>query len=210
MPRKITTAIILLRNTLAKEHLLHILSKKSIKVLATPKTVSHATLLLEQNTPDLLVCDDDFETTDILIPKLKQQARSINTVMILDETNAIDYLHFIPHGLLGFIKVSASINEFVDGINHVLNNQIFLCSFFKKTTHSDKLKQYSDTPKLSAREKEIMANIALGLTNEQIGFKLKVSPNTINNHRAKIRKKLNLEGGKSSLLQRSIAEYIEN
>jgi two-component system, NarL family, response regulator NreC len=210
MPRKITTAIILLRNTLAKEHLLHILSKKSIKVLATPKTVSQALLILEQANPDLIICDDEFETTDILIPKLKQQARSINTVLILDETNAIDYLHYIPYGIIGFIKVSASINEFVEGITQVLNNQIYLCTFFKKITKSEQIKEYKDTPKLSAREKEIMANIALGLTNEQIGFKLKVSPNTVNNHRAKIRKKLKLEGGKSILLQRSIAQYIEN
>lgn len=50
----------------------------------------------------------------------------------------------------------------------------------------------SQTP-LSAREREVLALVARGLSNKQIGAELELSTWTINNHVAKILKKLNVE-----------------
>ena len=50
------------------------------------------------------------------------------------------------------------------------------------------------TSVLSAREQEVLALLAQGLTMPQIGDKLFISPATVNNHCARMREKLGLRG----------------
>jgi hypothetical protein len=57
MPRKVTNAIILLKNSFAKEHISQVLAKHGINLLPSPKNASQASLLIELQKPNLFICD---------------------------------------------------------------------------------------------------------------------------------------------------------
>lgn len=206
MPRKVYNAVVLLRNTFAKEYISIILSKQGIKLLASPTSCNQTLMLIEQMKPDLFIGEDDFDTTEIVLPKLPKLNLSVKVILICNDSKAEDILAYFEYGVLGLLRVDSPHFELSEAIKLVLNNQLFLSSVYQKTINKEQIKTNLHYKQLTHREKEIMRLIADGFTNVQIGLRLSLSQFTINNHRANIRKKLNISGGKFALLQTAISE----
>lgn len=206
MSRKVYTAIILLKNSFAIEYISIILDKHGVKLLAKPKNVGQASMLIEQQNPDILICDDDFDNTEIILPKLKDSKYSIKVILIVNNSKIDEIVGYIQQGVLGVLRIDSPPNELSDAIKVVQKNHIFVSNVYQKHLSTGVVSVNNSYHSLSKREKEIMKSIAQGFTNIQIADKLNLSPNSINNHRANIRKKLNLKGGKSELLQVAISK----
>jgi DNA-binding NarL/FixJ family response regulator len=205
MPRKVTNAIILLKNSFAKEHISQVLAKHGINLLPSPKNASQASLLIELQKPNLFICDDCLDTAEIILSKFKTNIFCPKTILFVDKSKMEDIIEYYTWGVLGILRVDSPPMELSEAIKTILDNNIYICSAYKKSIKKEQLGSTAIYCKLSNREKEVMTLIGCGLTNHQIGEKLKLSPHSINNHRAKIRKKLNLKGGKSNLIQVAIS-----
>ncbi len=204
MPRKNINALILLKNTFAKQYIASVLAKHNIKLIATPKNTSQALMILEQQKPDLCICEDDFETIEIILTKHLKINTSLKTILIVNKSSVEEILEYYKLGVLGVLSISSPHFELGEAIKAALNNNTYISTVYGKFIKREEVSTNGVLKLLTAREKEIMNLIARGYTNVQLAEILKLSANSINNHRGNIRKKLKLKGGKSQLLQIAI------
>lgn len=204
MPRKNINAIVLLKNTFAKEYIYTILAKQNIKVLASPNTTSQTLLLLEQQKPDLFICEDDFETTEIILPKHLKINSSLKTILFINKSSVDEILEYYKLGVLSVLNIASPHFELAESIRSVLKGNTYISAVYRRFIKREQIDTNGVLKLLTVREKEIMNLIAKGYTNVQLAEILKLSPNSVNNHRGNIRKKLKLNGGKSQLLQIAI------
>lgn len=107
-------------------------------------------------------------------------------------------------GALGYIQKNAGVDEILNGIKTVLHDHKFMCSQTKTVVDKKTKDGLSSIPKLTRREKEILAEAAIGLTTAQIAEKLFISPHTVESHRKNL-----IEKFKTSNLSSVIKLAIE-
>lgn len=89
----------------------------------------------------------------------------------------------MAEGALGYIQKNASVSEILEGISTVYAGKQFLCSQTNSVLEKKSLDGLNQVPKLTRREKEILAEAAKGLTTNQMAEKLFISPHTVESHR---------------------------
>ncbi len=105
---------------------------------------------------------------------------------------------------MAILRIDSAPDELVLAIKSILRNHLYICKSYQQSISKEQIHGKLIERALTKREKEIMDLIAEGLSNNQISEKLNISPHSINNHRANIRSKLHLKGGKSALIQAAI------
>jgi DNA-binding NarL/FixJ family response regulator len=104
------------------------------------------------------------------------------------------YYQMIQSGIKGFVLKSSGISELTNAINEVAHGGNFfsnellmkLVSNLSSKKINDEKGGNEDSEKLSKREIEILKLIAEGLSNEEIGSALNISPATVRTHRANL------------------------
>jgi DNA-binding NarL/FixJ family response regulator len=150
--------------------------------------------LLAHIKPDLVLMDIDmphmngFDATEKameIMPDLKIIAFS----MFSDEEN---YYKMIECGVKGFILKSCGINELENAIHNVMSGENYFSNeLLRKIINNFGQKEIikSTTGKLTIREFEVLQQICLGLSTEQIAEKLFISPKTIKSHKSNLLEK---------------------
>jgi DNA-binding NarL/FixJ family response regulator len=110
----------------------------------------------------------------------------------------------IRNGATGYVTKNSSKNEMYDAIRSVMKGEKYICAEIQKNITHQLLLDEEDNKlsKLTEREIEIIKLIKDGYTNKEIAKTLFLSPRTVETHRARILKKLDI---KNSL---SLVKYI--
>jgi len=110
------------------------------------------------------------------------------------------------NGAMGYVTKNSSKQEMYDAIKSVMNGQKYICAEIQKNITNQMLVDEDDNKlsTLTEREIEIIKLIKNGMTNIEIAEQLFLSPRTVETHRARILKKLDL---KNSL---SLIKYIND
>lgn len=151
--------------------------------------------LLKILKPDLVLMDIDMprmngldatEKALELIPELKIIAFS----MFSDEEY---YYKMIDRGVKGFILKTSGINELENAINNVMAGESYfsnelLRKIINNFGRSSNIKP-SVQDNLTEREIEVLQQICLGLSTEEIAEKLFISPKTVKSHKSKLLEK---------------------
>jgi len=151
--------------------------------------------LLAHLKPDLVLMDIDMphmnglEATEKameLIPDLKIIAFS----MFSDEEY---YYKMIDRGVKGFILKTSGINELETAIQNVMSGDSYfsnelLRKIINNFGHSNTAKPLLHE-NLTEREVEILQQICLGLSTEEIADKLFISPKTVKSHKSNLLEK---------------------
>lgn len=108
------------------------------------------------------------------------------------------------NGAMGYVTKSSNKNEMYDAIRAVMRGEKFICAEIQRNITNQVLMDDDENKlsRLTEREIEIIKLIKNGSTNKEIAEKLFLSPRTVETHRARILKKLDL---KNSL---SLVKYI--
>lgn len=108
------------------------------------------------------------------------------------------------NGAMGYVTKSSNKNEMYEAIRTVMKGEKFICAEIQRNITNQVLMDDDDNKlsRLTEREIEIIKLIKNGSTNKEIAEKLFLSPRTVETHRARILKKLDL---KNSL---SLVKYI--
>jgi len=169
-------------------------------------------LRVSGQTPDIILLDlglvkaNSLQLMAVLQSKLPK-ARII-AMDILPEQ--VDIIQFVKAGGSGFILKSASVQDYVETIRAVANGgkvlpAVLTASLFTQIVESA-LQSEQGIPEgalqLTAREKEIVDLIAVGLSNKEIAARLHIATHTVKSHVHNILEKLTL----SSRLQ--IAAFV--
>jgi DNA-binding NarL/FixJ family response regulator len=93
----------------------------------------------------------------------------------------------IENGASGYLLKNSSKEEIFKAIDEVSKGNMFFNVDYQKQNTS----KYDQTPIITRREKEVLMEIANGLTNQQIADKLFISSTTVSSHRQNLMLKLN-------------------
>ena len=153
-------------------------------------------------SPDLVIMDifmpgiNGIEATKLL----KKKYPAIR-VLILTGFENEDYVYqIIRSGAGGYVLKSVEKEELIKAAQAVVKGEKFfspgisklIVDNFIRKAEGQKLPVPAGDDTLTKREKEVLALVAEGLTNQQIADKLFISARTVDTHRTNIMQKLNI------------------
>lgn len=142
---------------------------------------------LSTSTPDVLLLDINLpDINGLEICKIVTRLYpSINTIG-LTNFNEISFTKaMMRNGAKGYLLKNTDKEELITAIKTVVKGEIFLPSKLQSRLleASFGVKSNSFIPKLTRREKEVLAEIAEEFTNQEIADKLFISIKTVESHR---------------------------
>lgn len=190
----------------------HSLFLQSLKVLLTAKgydvvgTASNGLEALKQAHllhPDLILMDIEMPDCDGLTATrlVKAEMPQIKIVMLTVSASDEHLFEAIKSGASGYLLKSQSADRFLEMVAHVEHGGAalppelaarLLDEFARQAQHVDETVEDA-TSDLSARQLEILALVAQGLTYSQIGETLHLSEVTVRYHMGQILERLHLQ-----------------
>jgi len=151
----------------------------------------------------------DLAVVDISLPDLSgfDLIRSILRccadirIIVLSMHSKVDYVvKAFQAGALGYLTKDSAAERLIQGIERTLKGEYFLDSsvsrqVIKKLAHLPDNKPVPVSQgydALTTREQEIMILVVNGMSSQKIAEKLYISPKTVENHRSRIMRKLDV------------------
>ncbi len=138
---------------------------------------------------------------DVLMPhvsgieaaqRIKNELPNCYVIMLSSAEDSTSIERAMYAGADGYLSKEVSSSELVDAIRTVmLGERVFSRSVLNRLEGKAAESRAEEPPvSLTKREEEIVALVAKGLTSQEIGKKLFISPRTVETHRARIMDKL--------------------
>ena len=163
------------------------------RVTGEASSVEEGLALCRQCKPDLVVLDLNLgnETGLDLLKALKKKSYHPRILVFTGVTNSLVLMEALWAGAAGIVEKTGSLALFTEAIDAVAQGKRYLGPVV-----TDILRQFQMRPNatpdyepLTAREREVLALIAKGMTNKEAAAKLGVSVHTVENHRANMMRK---------------------
>lgn len=165
-----------------------------ISVIGKAKGEDEAVEIALEKRPDVVLMDinlaqgDGFGCTARISSQLPQT--KIIGLSIHDDLTLVKKL--FKNGASGYLTKNSSTETLLEAINTVIKEEEFICKeikdkYFEKLMNGEKKEE-----ELTEREHDIVRLVALGKTSKEIGEELHVSNRTVDSHRHRIFKKLNM------------------
>lgn len=190
------------------------LTAHGIRVVATARGGQQALKEVARTKPQLILLDSALGDSDS--PRFVQEVRNEFpdvkiVVMGLLPANE-DFLEFVRAGVVGFILKDATIDVFVSTILAVADGKSVLPPLMTGTLFAHVAQRAlakgrrgaRAAVRMTARERQVVALIAEGLSNKEIGARLHVATHTVKSHVHNILEKLALH------TRLEIAAYAHN
>jgi len=164
----------------------------SIEWIGHAMNANSCLAFLENNQPDVLLLDINLPDKNgiELCKEILTNYPNIK-ILALSSFNQLSYItRIIESGAVGYLLKNAGKEEIIEGLKSVMAGEKFLSAEAKKVMKNAK---NIDFPVLTRREKEVLQQIADGMTNNQIAEKLFISPTTVDTHRSSILSKFEVK-----------------
>ncbi len=159
--------------------------------ISTAGTGKDCRVFMEIYTPDLILMDINLpDASGIDLCKEIHRNHPEIKIVALTTFNEKTYIRkMLEAGASGYMLKNSLPEEIIAALDDVLSGKIFLALEAQSVL---KAKEASvNRIVLTNREKEVLYLIADGLTNQEIGDKLFISPLTVDSHRKNLILKLN-------------------
>lgn len=169
----------------------------SVTVVGCAQNAFEAIDFIKKNEVDIAFLD--INLPDIngieLCQKIKTEFPKIQC-LALSTFNDRGYVSkMIENGASGYLLKNSSKEEIFKAIDEVSKGNMFFNVDYQKQNTS----KYDQAPIITRREKEVLIEIAEGLTNQQIADKLFISITTVSSHRQNLMLKLDVNNTASLL-----------
>lgn len=171
------------------------------KVVGEAEDGAKALSLVRELQPEVVLMDIAMPGVDGLSAARQiKEIAPLSRIILLTQHENKEYIQpALKIGAVGYVLKRAAADELVMAIRAVHQGKSFLDSNVTSTILADycqdeKTGSETDYKQLSEREREILVMLARGYSNRQIAEFLKISPKTVDFHRARIMKKLGIKG----------------
>lgn len=163
---------------------------KEIEWMGHASNAASCMAFIKTNQPDVILMDINLPDKSGI--DLCKEVRSTYPHVFVIGLSTFNQLSFIEkmleYGASGYLLKNADRSEIIQAIDAVMHGKQYLsadASQVVKHAHND------NNTMLTRREKEVLALIAEGLTNQEIANQIFVSVSTVDTHRKNLLQKLN-------------------
>lgn len=191
-------------NAILRENLVLLIGgEPGLDVCCNFGTAEEALPRILQSRPDILLVDLGLPGMSgiELIKEVKAKHRDVE-IMVYTVFDARDTVFAaIKAGATGYILKGATPRELIESIYNLADGGAPMSPKIAKAVIREfQSIEYDDQYLLSPREQEILRGLERGLTYNQLGNELSVSPHTIHSHIKKIYEKLHAKSRKEALM----------
>jgi two-component system, NarL family, response regulator NreC len=163
-----------------------------LEVLAEADDLTAVVRHLQRHRPPVVVLGLGVTDGSVgeVIGQLRTRAPEAQVVVLTMDESPAQAQRALAAGALGFVVKDLADAELPQAIRHAAQGR--QCVSPKIASRLGALDRALVEDKLSAREVEVLRLIALGLTSVEIARQLHLSPRTVETHRARIHRKLEL------------------
>ncbi len=163
-----------------------------IDVIAETDSLSTVIAHVHARRPDVLVLDLGVSNRGsgiAALDKLSREMRDVRIVVLTMNDDPAFAQRALDNGALGLVLKEMADSDLPAAVREASHGKRYVSPVLAAKLNGGK-QTYSDI--LTPREREVLRLIALGHTSVEIANKLGLSPRTIETHRARIHRKLNL------------------
>lgn len=170
-----------------------------VQILAEAVDGREAIELVEKHHPEVVFMDISMPGLNGLeaTARMTKEHPEVRVIILSRHENEEYFWHALKSGASGYVLKKAALAELQGALERVVGGEIYLSKEI-----SAKLRQKlplhqitqakSPLDDLTGRQREILQLIAEGQTTKAIALILKVSPKTVEYHRAKLMERLNI------------------
>jgi DNA-binding NarL/FixJ family response regulator len=174
-------------------------AESDLEVCGQAEDASAARHLVERERPDVVLVDLSLGGASGLELVKELVARSVRVLVVSMHDEITWTERSLAAGALGFVQKSEATKNIVEAIRRVLTGRPYVSEATSErilqrlvgSTPGDRFEAPID--RLSDREFEVFDRIGRGMTTQQIGESLFLSPKTVQTYRQRIKEKLGLE-----------------
>lgn len=172
-------------------------TKKNLKIVGEACDGAEAIHKVKELAPDIVLMDVDMphknglEVTNVL----RKNAPNVKVLILSMQSSRDTVLRIIKAGARGYVLKDASTDELVRAIESVNDGEAFFSPPVAQIALNQYLTDTADTKplaRLSERESEVVALIAEGKSNKEIAMHLGIGVRTIETHRERTMRKLDI------------------
>jgi two-component system response regulator NreC len=167
-------------------------SEDDLEVIAEADDLGLVVRHVQGQRPHVLVLDLRMPGGSSIdaIKKLRAQVPETQVVVLTMDDSSMFAQQALNAGALGFVLKDMSDEELPQAVRAAANGEQYVSPRIMDRLHV--LRESHGQGKLTPREVEVLRLIALGHTSVEIAHKLHLSPRTIETHRTRIHRKLEL------------------
>jgi two-component system response regulator NreC len=188
-----------------------------VEIVAEAGTAEEGYKKALKHKPDLILLDIGLpdESGISLAGRLKKRLPGCALVALTIHEDEEYFFRMLDAGVSGYVPKRAAPGELITAIRTAAKGEVYLYPTLAKLLVKDYLSQDNQGRKqrtlngLTSREQEVLAHLADGESNTEIGESLSISPKTVARHRENIMRKLNLHS-RTELVRYAIRKGIIN
>lgn len=171
-----------------------------LEVVAEARDGAEALARAREIKPDIIISDLDMPQMGglALTEALRKELPEIKVVILSMHRNTATILRVLHAGCRGYLLKDSPPEELVQAIEAVERGETYFSPEIARVTLNQFVRGTTDTskpaPNLTAREQQVLTEIASGYSNKEIALRLGVGVRTIETHRERIMRKLNVHG----------------
>ena len=172
-------------------------NQKSVQIIGEAANGQEALRKMKEFAPDVVLMDADMPQMDGLTVTLSA-TRDLPSakIIILSMHRETDYiLRILQAGARGYVLKGAAPEELILAVEKVFGGETYFSADVARVALNQFVKGSTEGPSptnLTNREREVLIHIADGFSNKEVACRLNVGTRTVETHRERIMRKLNI------------------
>jgi two-component system, NarL family, response regulator len=182
--------------TVIREGIVSITSKQdNILVQFVGESIKDAMMMLKSNMVDLVILDVHCNNSNELelINEVKNLCIDTKLMLIDFYGDNKAFVKALKCGVQGYVLGKSSEQELLYAIDQICKGKKYYDSYFIESMMNENIDSPDRIQSLTIREKEVLMEIANGLSNKKISEKFYITEHTVKKHINHIFEKLNIK-----------------